>query len=55
MGYDYGVVWGVGLVLAVLLLCLVWYYREKRHRDRKMFKSYLKPREGWHRTFPFDR
>jgi len=56
MGYDYGVVWGVGVVLAVLLLCLAWYVRERRHHRRAdVFRVHLRSTEGWHRTFPYDR
>jgi hypothetical protein len=56
MGYDYGVLWGLGLILAIGLICLVWYARGRKHqREVETFRSYLKPREGWHRTFPYDR
>jgi hypothetical protein len=30
-------------------------HEKRRHsKQREFFKTYLKPREGWHRTFPYD-
>jgi hypothetical protein len=57
MGYDYGVLWAIGTVLAVLLLCLVWYIRGRKQyrREVETFRIHLKPKDGWRRTFPYDR